>query len=66
MAERKNFFRDSKDVQSVMMRMGVDYVAALDELCTVNDRSRREIVEILIDEAYQEYLNDKNARINPI
>ncbi len=66
MANRKNFFRDSKDVQSVMMRMGKDYVAALDELCVVNGRSRRELVEILIDEAYQEYQHDNSARITPL
>ncbi len=66
MSDRKNYFRNAADVQSVMMRMGKDYVSALDELCVVNDRSRREIVEILIDEAYQEYLGDNTARITPL
>lgn len=64
--DRKNFFRKAEDVQSVMMRMSVDIVAALDELCATNDRSRREIVEILVEEAYQEWLQNPEARINPL
>lgn len=46
--------------------MGTGYVDALDELCDINRRSRREIVEILIAEAHQEFTLDKNARITPL
>ena len=59
-------FRNSDHVKSVVLRMGDDFVDALDELCEVNGRSRREIVEILVSEASQELQHDKSARINPL
>lgn len=59
-------FRDAEHVQSVMLRMGHEFVDALDELCETNGRSRREIVEILVTEAYVELQEDPNARINPL
>lgn len=59
-------FRNADDVQSVVMRMGRGYVDALDELCEVNNRSRRELVEILIAEASMEYKHDPSARILPL
>lgn len=59
-------FRDADHVQSVMMRMGTSFVEALDKLCEVNYRSRREIVETLIAEAYIEWQENHSARIQPL
>lgn len=59
-------FQDQTHVQSVLLRMGKSHVKALDELCAVNGRSRREIVEILVSEAYIELRDDKSARITPL
>lgn len=59
-------FRDADHVQSVMMRMGTSFVTALDKLCEVNFRSRREIVEILVAEAYVELQENPDARISPL
>ncbi len=64
--ETRAGFRDPDYVQSVVLRMGTGYVEALDELCEVNKRSRRELVEILIAEASAEYQADNDARINPL
>ena len=57
--------RPSDQVRSVVLRMGVDFLAELDELCEVNKRSRREIVEILVHEASDELKHEPEARINP-
>lgn len=57
--------RPSSEVRSVVLRMGKDYVAELDTLCEANKRSRREIVEILTREAFEEYQHDNTARIDP-
>ncbi len=62
--ERKKL-RPSSDVKSVVLRMGLGYVDELDVLCEANKRSRREIVEILVHEAYEEYADDPTARIDP-
>ena len=59
-------FRDSKDVQQVLLRMGRDYISELDALCKANGRSRREIVEYLVREAKQVLDQDPGDRINPI
>ena len=59
-------FRDPDYVQSVVLRMGTGYVDALDELCEANDRSRREIVEILIHEAITDLKMNPDSRINPL
>ena len=59
-------FRDAKDTKNVMMRMHKDYVKSLDELCTANGRSRREIVEILVDEARMELEANPEIRLNPL
>lgn len=64
--ETRAGFRDADHVQAVMLRMGYEFVDALDTLCEVNGRSRREIVEILVTEAYIEHQEDPKARINPI
>jgi hypothetical protein len=59
-------FRDSNYVQSIVLRMGTGYVDALDRLCDVNDRSRRQIVEILVAEAYADLVLDPENRITPL
>ncbi len=51
---------------SVVLRMNPDKVKKLDSLCRVNDRSRRQLLEILIDEAYLEHRADPSARITPL
>ena len=58
--------RDLKHVCSINLRMGDNYVQMMDALCGVNRRSRREIVEILIKEAFEELEQDEYARINPV
>lgn len=58
--------RSPNDVQRVMLRMGVDFVEKLDFLCKQNSRSRREIVEFLVDDAYYEAESDPTARITPL
>jgi hypothetical protein len=45
--------------------MGKAFIAELDELCSANKRSRREIVEILVHEASDELRHEPDARINP-
>ena len=62
--ERANL-RPADQVKSVQLRMGLDYVKELDELCEANGRSRRVIVEILVREAYAELQHDPEARIDP-
>jgi hypothetical protein len=57
--------RDPQHVESINMRMGDNFVLMMDKLCAANRRSRREIVEILISEAYEELEQDEYARINP-
>jgi hypothetical protein len=58
--------RDQAEVKRVMLRMGSDYVKKLDMLCKRNARSRREIVEFLIDDAHYEAKADPDARITPL
>jgi hypothetical protein len=65
MARRKGF-RDQEEVRSVVLRMGADYVAKLDRVCAVNERSRRVLVEILVDEAHAELEENPDARIHPL
>lgn len=59
-------FRDPDYVQAVVLQMGTGYLEALDELCKSNGRSRRDIVEILVTEAFIELQDDPDARIDPI
>lgn len=59
-------FRNADHVQSVMLRMGTSFVDALDKLCEINFRSRREIIEILVSEAYIEWQENHTARIQPL
>lgn len=59
-------YRDASYVKSVMLRMGTGYIEQLDYLCKTNNRSRREIVELLIHQAAQNLNEDPNSRINPL
>ena len=59
-------FRDADHTRSVVLCFGLEFLVALDNLCGVNQRSRREIVETLIAEASVEWQQDKNARIHPL
>jgi hypothetical protein len=47
------------------LRMNPAQIKKLDRLCAVNQRSRREILEALINKAYASYSKDKKERINP-
>lgn len=58
--------RQPEYVRQVNLRMGDVFIDMLDDLCDTNQRSRREIVEILIHEAFDELANNKNARITPL
>lgn len=53
-------------VKQLNLRMSIPYIDRLDELCRVNKRSRREIVEILVSEAFEELEGDPHARISPL
>ena len=64
--KRGGVFRDPDYVHSVVLRMGSEFIDRLDELCEVNKRSRREIIEILVAEASYEYRTDPEARIHPL
>ena len=64
MARRRDY-RDPDQVRSINMRMGDIYVDRLDELCDINDRSRRVIVEMLIDKAHDELRRNPAKRITP-
>lgn len=57
--------RDPDTVKRVMLRMSDDIVDKLDELCKVNKRSRREIAEFLILEAYGYWEKNPDDRITP-
>jgi hypothetical protein len=64
MAIRKGL-RPKETVKDVLLRMGIPYVTQLDSLCEVNARSRREIVETLVAEAFSVLQDDPSDRINP-
>lgn len=59
-------FRDQNYVDSIILRMGVPFIALLDQLCEVNERSRREIVEMLVTEAATKLEADPSSRVTPI
>lgn len=63
---RRNDHRDPKTVKSIAMRMTIPFIEELDELCYVNHRSRRQIMEMLIHEAYEEFRINPAARITPL
>jgi Spy/CpxP family protein refolding chaperone len=63
--ETRPGFRDAEYTRNIVLRMGEDFITALDRLGEVNQRSRREIVEILVAEAFDEFENNKDARILP-
>lgn len=58
--------RNPKHVRAVCLRMTDSNVDQLDLLCEKNLRSRREVVEILVAEAYAELMADPSARIDPV
>ena len=58
--------RKKEDIKPIMVRMGVDFVACLDDLCEVNKRSRREVIEILVDQAHAEWSENPDERLNPL
>lgn len=59
-------FRDADYTRNIVLRMGEDFIEALDKLCEVNQRSRREIVEILVAEAHEAHEQDPDDRILPL
>ncbi len=63
---KRGHYRDASYVKSVMLRMGMGYVDQLDYLCKANNRSRREIVELLIHQAAQDLSENPNTRIDPL
>lgn len=65
MAKKSNPTTEPTRTQ-VSFRMLNGSIERLDELCTVNKRSRREIIEILVDEAHGVYTENPNDRINPL
>ena len=65
MAARKGL-RPKDTVQAVLLRMSIPFVEQLDELCDINGRSRRDIVEILVNEAHDVHRTNPADRINPI
>ena len=66
MPTAKHKTEDYEDVKAILLRMGESYVEDLDQLCTINRRSRREIVELLIDIAINDLAKNPKARINPL
>ena len=64
MAIRKGL-RPKETVTAVLLRMGNKFVQQLDQLCDVNARSRREIVETLVSEAHAVWKDDPSDRIDP-
>ena len=49
----------------VGVRLSEDTVQALDAVCVANHRSRRDIIELLINKAYAEFQADDSTRIHP-
>ena len=47
------------------LRMKPSRRKMLDDLCKVNERSRREIIEILIEQAHKDWKRDAKKRLNP-
>ena len=58
--------RKKEDIKPIMVRMGTDFVACLDDLCEANKRSRREVIEILVDQAHADWSEDPAKRLNPL
>lgn len=62
MARRKDY-RARENVRSVVLRMGEDFIDMLDDLCDVNDRSRRQIVEAMTEKEHAAHAKDNKKRI---
>lgn len=52
-------------VRSVVLRMGEDFIVKLDKLCALNRRSRREVVEMLVDREHAEVKHNPRKRLAP-
>lgn len=61
--------KKTKQAQEIRRHVGFrtdeSYVGKLDDLCRVNQRSRRELLEILIENAWDEWNAFPKTRINP-
>lgn len=52
-------------IKNILLNMRLSHANKLDKLCKVNARSRREVVEILVDRALAELQDDPDLRLNP-
>ena len=52
-----------KVMSPISLRMQINSLRQLDKLCTINERSRREIIERLVERAINEHKADKSTRI---
>lgn len=57
--------RDQNKVKPIQVRMGSDYIKMFDHICKVNKRSRREIMEMLIEDEARALKADPSTRITP-
>lgn len=55
---------DTKKI-SVSFRMDPEKAEQLKELCDINQRSQRELIEIFIEKYYNAWLANPKMRINP-
>lgn len=51
--------------QRILVALPVSTIEKLDELTSVNQRTRPNALEILIDNAHAEYVKNSATRINP-
>ncbi len=63
---KRGHYRDPAYVKPIMLRIGKAYLQQLDYLCEVNNRSRREIFEMLIHGAYYDLKENPAERITPL
>lgn len=57
--------RTPSEAQHVGLRLSPFVIERLDELCEVNKRRRSDLIELLIERAHDDYLEDSTVRINP-
>lgn len=63
---RRGNYRDPNYVQAIVVRMGKPFIKRLDSLCKANGRSRREVIELLINKAAFDLHQDPSDRIEPL
>ncbi len=63
---KRGQFRNPNYVRPIVVRMGKPFVKKLDILCKTNKRSRREIIELLINKAAFDLHQDPADRIVPL